>query len=55
MWTPDGHTLYFVCDRGGAANICSLTIGGKLRQITSLQRWARAVAHFIARWQDIGF
>ncbi len=34
MWMPDGHSLYFMSDRGGAQNIWSLTLGAKPRQIT---------------------
>jgi tricorn protease len=34
MWMPDGHSLYFMSDRGGAQNIWSLTLGAKLKQIT---------------------
>lgn len=34
-WSPDGRVLYFVCDRGGAANIWSLAAGDKPRRITS--------------------
>jgi Tol biopolymer transport system component len=35
MWSSDGRCLYYVCDRGGVANIWSLTTGGKPRQITA--------------------
>ncbi|HTB15349.1 MAG TPA: S41 family peptidase [Bryobacteraceae bacterium] len=34
MWTPDGHSLYFMSDRGGAQNIWSLALGAKPKQIT---------------------
>ena len=34
MWMPDGRTLYFMSDRSGAQNIWSLTLGGKMRQVT---------------------
>jgi tricorn protease len=34
MWTPDGHSLYFMSDRSGAQNIWSLALGAKPRQIT---------------------
>ncbi len=34
MWMPDGRSLYFMSDRVAAQNIWSLTLGGKLRQIT---------------------
>src|SRR5580700_3670967 len=34
MWMPDGHSLYFMSDRGGAQNIWSLTLGAKPKQIT---------------------
>jgi Tol biopolymer transport system component/C-terminal processing protease CtpA/Prc len=34
MWMPDGKTLYFVSDRGGAQNLWSLTVGSAARQVT---------------------
>ena len=34
MWMPDGRSLYFMSDRGGAQNIWSLALGAKPRQVT---------------------
>ena len=34
MWTPDGHSLYFMSDRTGPQNIWSLTLGAKPKQVT---------------------
>jgi len=34
MWMPDGRSLYFMSDRGGAQNIWTLSFGGKPRQVT---------------------
>ena len=34
MWMPDGKSIYFMSDRGGAQNIWSLPLGAKLKQIT---------------------
>src|SRR5260370_3312626 len=34
MWTPDGHSLYFMSDRTGPQNIWSIALGGKPKQVT---------------------
>ena len=34
MWMPDGKSLYFMSDRSGAQNLWTLTLGGKMRQVT---------------------
>jgi tricorn protease len=34
MWMPDGRTLYFMSDRGGAQNLWSLPMGAKPKQVT---------------------
>ena len=34
MWMPDGKSLFFMSDRGGAENLWTLTLGGKMRQVT---------------------
>jgi len=34
MWMPDGKTLYFMSDRGGAQNIWTVAVGGKPKQVT---------------------
>lgn len=35
MWSPDGHTLYYVSDRTGNENLWTVAPGGKPRQLTS--------------------
>jgi tricorn protease len=35
MWSPDGHSIYYVSDRNGIQNIWVRTLDGKARQITS--------------------
>ncbi|HUB77951.1 MAG TPA: S41 family peptidase [Bryobacteraceae bacterium] len=34
MWMPDGKSLFFMSDRSGAENLWTLTLGGKMRQVT---------------------
>jgi Tol biopolymer transport system component len=34
MWGPDGRTLFFVSDRGGAQNVWSVAPGAEPRQVT---------------------
>jgi Tol biopolymer transport system component/C-terminal processing protease CtpA/Prc len=34
MWMPDGKSLFFMSDRGGAENLWTLALGGKMRQVT---------------------
>jgi Tol biopolymer transport system component/C-terminal processing protease CtpA/Prc len=34
MWMPDGKSLYFMSDRGGAQNLWTLPLGGKMKQAT---------------------
>lgn len=34
MWMPDGKSLYFMSDRSGAQNLWTLSLGGKMRQVT---------------------
>ncbi|MCC7417110.1 MAG: PD40 domain-containing protein [Acidobacteria bacterium] len=37
MWAPDGRTLYFMSDRGGAQNIWTLPPGGVAKAVTGFQ------------------
>src|ERR1041385_440221 len=48
MWMPDGKTLYFMSDRGGAQNIWNIALAGKPKQITKF-------ASGRVLWPSIGY
>ena len=35
MWSPDGHALYYVSDRGGSENLWTRPLGGAAERLTS--------------------
>src|SRR5687767_1420680 len=37
MWAPDGRTLFYMSDRGGAENLWALQLGGEPRQLTKFR------------------
>lgn len=41
MWNPDGKTLYFMSDRGGAQNLWSLTVPAGTSSIRQLTKFAK--------------